>query len=170
MRAFVSRIRTRRTAAVLVVSLAAVAAVPLSRVAQASGPQQVSGSFNFAGKLIIGCPLGAVLCTSGTFTGGASGPFQFSITTLLPSTTIGVVYFDGHLVLHRTAGDIKCDLNGALNENTSSEGEFGEICVITGGTGAYAKATGDLRLIGTSGGGLTTPVGAGIYQGRIQTS
>jgi hypothetical protein len=41
--------------------------------------------------------------------------------------------------------------------------------VITGGTGTYAHATGDFRLIGTSGGGLTNLTGGGIYQGRINT-
>ena len=168
MRSLLSRTRKRTRVLVVTVALAAAAAVPLSQVALASS-DTLSGSFNFKGSLVIGCPVGAVLCTHGSFTGGVSGNFQFSILTLIPSATVGVDYYDGKLVLHTLLGDIKCDLNGALNENPKAEGEFGEICVINGGTGLYKGATGDFRLIGTSSGGLTAPMGGGVYQGRIVT-
>lgn len=84
--------------------------------------------------------------------------------------TLGVDYYDGKLVLHTGSGDVKCDPNGALNTNTTSQGEVGEICVITGGTGPYAHATGHFRMIGTSNGSLSSPAGGGIYRGLIKTS
>ena len=174
MPALVSRLRPpRRKMSVLVAVSAAVLAVltagVLSQSAGASTQQPVSGSFDFAGSLVVGCPIGAVLCTHGTFSGDVNGQFQFSILTLLPSATAGVSYFDGKLVLHTASGDVKCDLNGALNTNTTSQGEFGEICVITGGTGAYSRATGHFRLIGTSNGSLVSPAGGGVFQGLIKT-
>jgi hypothetical protein len=112
-----------------------------------------------------------VLCTSGSFSGSFEAPFQFSILTLLPSPTVGVEYFDGKLTAHTPSGDLNCDLNGALNANTSSEGEFGDICLIIGGTGIYQHAT------ATSGFGessltplLMIPTGGCQYEGTIKTS
>jgi hypothetical protein len=135
----------------------------------ASDGSQVSGSFQFAGKLLTGCPLGSVLCTSGSFSGSFSAPFQFSILSILPSPTLGVEYFDGQLVAHTPSGDLHCDLNGALDARSSSVGEFGEICVITGGTGVYKNATGHLRLMGVSSLSpiLGIPTGSGEFRGTI---
>jgi hypothetical protein len=79
-----------------------------------------------------------------------------------------VQYFTGKLMLTSLAGNLNCTLDGAANFNTASDGEFGEICVITGGTGTYANAKGDLRMIGTSTSQLLViPSGSGIYQGTI---
>jgi hypothetical protein len=130
---------------------------------------QVSGSFQFAGKLLTRCPLGAVLCTSGSFSGSFQAPFQFSILTILPSATVGVEYFDGQLVAQTPTGDLHCDLNGALDARSNSVGEFGEICVITGGTGVYKSATGHLRLMGVSSLSpvLGIPTGSGEFRGTI---
>ena len=71
------------------------------------------------------------------------------------------------MVLHAVGGDLRCDLNGAENAASGSEGEFGEICVITGGTGAFATAKGDLRLIGTSVQSLLVPSGSGEFRGHM---
>jgi hypothetical protein len=156
-------------------SLAAVSATAAGvfpQVAQAgTDGTQISGSFQFAGKLLTGCPLGAVLCTSGSFSGSFQAPFQFSILALLPSPTVGVEYFNGKLVAHATGGDLTCDLNGALDANSTSPGEFGEICVITGGTGVYQGATGHFRLNGLSTLSpiLMIPTGSGDYRGSLIT-
>ncbi len=85
---------------------------------------------------------------------------------MTPST----LFFTGKLVLHTRSGDLDCDLNGAEDTSSSSEGPFGEICTITGGTGAYMHATGDLRLIGTSTSTLLVPTGKGSYVGSVKTA
>jgi hypothetical protein len=129
-----------------------------------------SGSFDFNGSLLIGCPTGAVLCTQGHLSGGLTGSFTMTLLTITPSATPGVNFFTGYLVLNTASGQLRCGLNGATNETTSSEGEFGEICEINGGTGIYKSARGDLRMIGTSTSTLLIPTGSGIYQGTVRTA
>jgi hypothetical protein len=159
-------------AALLVSAVVMQAAGLLSQEARAgSDGSQVSGNFSFSGRLLFGCPVGAALCTSGTMSGSLSGPFTLTLLTALPSPTLGVYYFNGKLVLHTSGGDLNCDLNGASDFNAASEGEFGEICVVTGGTGVYKTAKGDLRLTGTSTSVLgLIPSGGGSFQGLVTTS
>jgi hypothetical protein len=104
MRARISQLHRSSRLAIVAAVLAAGGAAPLAQVAEAGTDGQLSGNFQFAGKAVLGCPIGALLCTSGTFTGDVSAPFQFSILTLTPSATLGVFYFDGKLTLHTTKG------------------------------------------------------------------
>jgi len=162
-----------RWKALIGLGLAALAAgltIWFSQAAHAdSDGTHVSGDFSFAGKLLVGCPHGAVLCSSGSMTGGLAGSFTLSFSNLVPSPHFGVNYFAGKLVLTTDSGILRCDLNGALNTKSSSEGEFAEICVVTAGTGRYLGATGDLRMIGTSTERLGIPTGAGEFVGTVVT-
>ncbi|MGH9156730.1 MAG: hypothetical protein ACRD1K_13045 [Acidimicrobiales bacterium] len=128
----------------------------------------VGGGFTFAADSPLACPL-AVVCATGTFTGNIQGPFTNTITSLVPAPVVGVGFFSGNIVVHTSRGDLRCGLAGAL-DTLSSDGEFGEICVITGGTHDYYKASGHLRLTGTSP-QTQTPVigttGSGEYQGKV---
>jgi hypothetical protein len=158
----------RRTAVLGAAACLAGAALDASGVAGADNSNQPSGQFSFTGHLLTGCPVGAVLCTHVTLTGGVSGTGTLSLLTLIPSVTVGVDYFDGKLALNTADGKFNCDLNGALDMLPSRQGEFGEICVITGGTGKYAHATGHLRMSGLSTfQNLVIPSGSGDYKGQV---
>lgn len=136
----------------------------------ASDGSQVSGTFSFNGSLLVGCPTGALLCSKGSFTGGLQGDFTLVLLATVPSADLGINYFTGTLAMKSDVGNLNCTLDGALDSRTSSEGEFGEICVIKNGTGRYATAKGDLRLIGTSTSKLLVPTGGGVFAGTITTS
>jgi hypothetical protein len=163
--------RPRAVLALLATALAAVAFALLGPFAPANASTStvnVAGTFSFKGSLLVGCPTGSLLCTSGSMNGGVHGNFTMNLISALPAPDPGVQYFTGKLTLTSLAGKLNCTLDGAANFNTTSEGEFGEICVITGGTGTYANAKGDLRMIGTSTSQLLIiPSGTGIYQGTI---
>lgn len=128
----------------------------------------VSGQFTFAAASPLDCPLGSLVCTKGEFTGTLVGSFTNVVTILVASPTVGVSFFSGNLTLHAKGGDLRCGLNGALNA-LSVDGEFAEICVITGGTGGFRGAKGHLELTGTS--SANPPVlgeeGTGTYTGTI---
>jgi hypothetical protein len=109
-----------------------------------------------------------LLCTHGTMTGGLNGDFTLNLLAVQPSTDPGVQYFTGAFVLHTSTGILRCTLDGALDDKVGSEGEFGEICPITSGTGTFLGKRGDLRLIGTSTSVLLIPTGAGIYDGTLK--
>lgn len=131
----------------------------------------VSGRFTFGIASPLACPPVALLCATGTFTGSLQGSFTNALFYLSPAPTLGVAYYDGKITLITSTGALFCDLDGALN-TLSSTGEFGEICVITGGTGVFNQASGHLRLIGIS--TSTQPpilgeAGKGDYKGIIIT-
>jgi hypothetical protein len=170
---FAAFARMRRRTAVAAVAAAAVAAGTVGvTVGQAAGDaSQPSGQFSFTGKLLVGCPAGAVLCTKTAFTGGLAGTGEFTLQAIVPSPTPHVFYFNGQMTLNTLRGQLKCALDGALNQDPTSQGEFGEICVIDGGTGVYKGAKGHLRLIGTStSSSLILPTGGGDYRAFISTT
>ena len=164
--------RTRTLIVLAVAALTAVALVlvsPFSQSAKADG-SAVTGTFSFTGSLIIGCPPGALLCTTGHLHGGIEAPFTLTLLSTAPTGDQGILFFTGRLVAKAPGGNLVCLLHGAENAKTGSDGEFGEICEFNGGTGAYAKAKGNLRMIGTSTQNLLVPTGGGIYQGSLTTS
>lgn len=173
MHALIRPLARTRVVVALIVASAALFALMSGLVTQrahgASDGSQVSGNFSFSGSLLVGCPPGALLCTHGSFDGGLSGTFTLTLLTTVPSIDPGINYFTGSLAMRNDVGTFNCTLNGALDSRSSSEGEFGEICVINNGTGRYLGAKGDLRLIGTSTSKLLIPTGAGEYQGHITT-
>lgn len=157
--------RTLKTFAVAAV--AAIFALP----AQAA-TTQVSGSFDSAEQPPLACGLRAILCATGNFSGGINGSYVTTITSLLPSVYVAqqVFFFTGGVVITTGAGQLRCNLAGALA--ATKDGAFGEICVITGGTGAYAGATGNLRLAGGIASGVLPVLGlagVGDYSGTIVT-
>lgn len=167
-----SRVRASLVAAAMaVIALVALMLGPLSPSARASSDgSNVSGNFAFSGSVLIGCPTGALLCTRGTITGGVNGSFTLKLLSTLPAPDPGIFYFTGLLAVHTATGNLNCTLDGAENASSSSDGAFGEICVISSGTGTYANAKGDLRMIGTSTSKLLIPTGAGSYVGTVTTS
>ena len=158
---------TRRRRAVAVLAGACLAAGAASAVVMADGQNpEPQGQFSFSPHVIVGCPVGAVLCTNVTYTGDIQGSGPLVLLAIVPSPTVGVNYFNGKQTIHTAQGDLRCDLNGATN-TLGAQGEFGEICSITGGTGAYAHAKGHLRMFGTSTNVLGIPTGSGDYKASI---
>lgn len=152
--------------------LAAVAMTAGPALADASGNSSiVSGEFGYKAQLPIVCGMSApLLCATGTFSGGIQGTFVNEITSLVPSVLVNemVDFYTGSITITTRRGQLKCDLAGALQD--SGDGEFGEICVITGGTGSYSGATGHLQLTGdsnTSGLPILGLSGSGEYRGKI---
>jgi hypothetical protein len=171
MLASITRVQKHRAIAALAVAAIAAGTVGVT-VGQAAGQaSQPAGQFSFAGQLLVGCPTGAVLCTKTRFTGGLAGTGEFTLLSLVPSPTPNVYYFNGQMTLNTLLGELKCGLNGALNNDPKSQGEFGEICVINGGTGVYKGAKGHLRLFGTSTtSSVVVPSGGGDYKASISTT
>ncbi|MGH7960508.1 MAG: hypothetical protein ACRERD_01625 [Candidatus Binatia bacterium] len=131
---------------------------------------KVKGTFMFEGAALLECPLGTVNCATGTMSGDIQGDLEVAINFFLPSPNpLEVLYFNGQFAIHTASGDLFCTSNGANNIAASSQGEFGEICVITSGTGVYQGASGHLRLFGTSTVVLNIPTGKGDYKGTIIT-
>lgn len=174
MHAMIRPLARTRVVVALVVASAALFALMSGLFSQrahaGSDGSQVSGNFSFSGSLLVGCPTGALLCTRGSFDGGLAGTFTLTLLTTVPAVDPGISYFTGSLAMRNDLGTLNCTLNGALDNRATSEGEFGEICVIKNGTGRYLGAKGDLRLIGTSTSKVFIPTGAGEYQGHITTS
>lgn len=141
--------RLRRKSALLLAAVLGASVLALNVTGAGAATRNVGGQFTFGAETLLDCPLGSVLCTKGNFTGNLAGPFTNVITSLLPSPNAGVSFFSGRLTLHSDVGDLRCGLNGAQNA-LSTDGEFAEICVVTGGTGQYQGATGHLELTGTS--------------------
>jgi hypothetical protein len=133
----------------------------------------VSGHFDYVEQLATACGNLAVLCAKGHFSGGIQGSFVNTITSLVPSELVlqQVDFYTGNIVISTLFGQLKCGLAGALQN--AGDGEFGEICVITGGTGVFAGATGYLQLVGGSTVGPNgLPIGlkgGGDYIGTIVT-
>jgi len=135
-----------------------------------AGTMKVKGTFMFQGAALLECPLGTLNCATGTISGDIDGDLVVAITFFVPSPKpLQVLFFNGEFAIHTANGDLFCTTNGANNINASSQGEFGEICVIHSGTGVYQGASGHLRLFGTSSVVLNIPTGKGDYKGTIIT-
>jgi hypothetical protein len=127
----------------------------------------VSGAFTFVTASPTDCPLPG-LCATGAFQGGIQGRFTNNITSLVPSAVPGASFFSGMITIHTASGDLNCGLAGAL-DTLGKDGEFGEICIVSGGTGSYKKATGHLELTGMSTSELIVVPkgGTGTYTGKV---
>jgi hypothetical protein len=166
---------SKKTVAIAVaIFLAGVTALVAARTASATATNNVTGHLTYVVQSpgVNGpCGAGSVLCATGQFTGGIQGSFTNTVTSLVPSAVAGAFYYSGSIAIVTNAGNLSCDLAGALSQ-TSPDGEFGEICEIKSGTGQYNGATGHLQLIGqsdTSGTPLLGLTGSGDYRGRFFT-
>ena len=106
----------------------------------------------------------AIICTRGVYSGTIRGTFEFAITSLTPTDLPNVQSFVGHSTIHTAKGDLRCADSGSFNADPQSSGEGVHLCVITGGTGRYAGATGYLQerlhFAGSE--------GRGIYVGEVR--
>jgi hypothetical protein len=114
------------------------------------------------------CPSPIALCAGGQFYGAIRGELFLVGTSLTPTQdtpVTGVFIFTGDGVIKTKEGDISTKDTGALNLAPGSTGDDVSIVTITGGTGAYAGATGRLRASGT----FSEAGGEFSYEGEICT-
>lgn len=114
------------------------------------------------------CPSPIALCAAGQFYGAIRGELFLVATSLTPTqdTPItGVYMFTGDDVIKTKEGEIYTKDAGALNLTPGSTGDDISIVTITGGTGAYAGATGRLRASGT----FSETGGEFSYEGELCT-
>jgi len=92
-----------------------------------------------------------LFCTSGKFTGGLEGTFDFTPTTVdapgnpdFPLT--GIAFFTGELILQTNDGGLVFKDAGALDVAIAGDGgSFASMLTIIEGTGALTGATGRIR-------------------------
>jgi hypothetical protein len=106
-------------------------------------------------------PIG--LCTAGRLEGTINGDFVFTATSLTPSSTPGVFFYTGEIVVQTSKGEVRCQDAGAYGLGQPS-GPVVDICTITGGTGDWAGVTGHIRIHGTF---TATEGGDSHYEGLI---
>lgn len=161
----------RTTTLVLALALILSVAGILARDASA-GTQIVRGRATFAVDL-FGCSSPIGLCYAGTLTGDVQGNLEATLQGALPSLwPLGVLFYGGDAVIRTTTGDLFCGMNVLTNESPFSvDGEWVGLCVISGGTGRLANASGYLQFFGTTNKALlpTLSTGKAEYRGKIIT-
>ena len=139
----------------------AVTVTPASAVSEA-----VSGKFQT--NVVFGeeCQAAsAQICAVGSTSGKLKGAFTFGVADLMqtadtPQTS--VIRFSGEATVDTKTGTLTCTNAAALQ--TTGDGAFVSLCVVSSGTGEWAGATGYLQVHGT----FTFDGGAtGQYVGRI---
>ena len=114
------------------------------------------------------CPSSIGLCATGQFYGAIRGELLLVATSLTPTQdtpVTGVLMYTADDVIKTKEGDIYTKDAGALNLTPGSTGDDVSIVTITGGTGAYAGATGRLRVSGT----FSEAGGEFSYEGELCT-
>jgi hypothetical protein len=118
--------------------------------------------------LTANCPSPIGLCASGQFYGAIRGELLLVATSLTPTQdtpVTGVFMYTADDVIKTKEGDIFTKDAGALNLTPGGTGDDVSIVTITGGTGAYAGATGRLRVSGT----FSDAGGEFSYEGELCT-
>ena len=108
-----------------------------------------------------------ILCTSGRVWGGLQGTYFFTMTTLQQSPTpLPISFFTGDSDVTTKSGDHVQGIDtGSID--LGPNGGFASLITFTGGTGALAGATGQIRLRGEL--NLAEGTTAGDYIGTLCT-
>ena len=90
-----------------------------------------------------------LFCTTGRFTGGLAGTFDFTATTFDPAANpdffvTGIGFFTGRLVLHTNHGAVTFGDAGAIAADSGGL-TFASVLTVIDGTDALAGATGRIR-------------------------
>jgi hypothetical protein len=155
-----TRSRPGRLAAPLALAIGSL----LAPLASSAGTTQVSGSYSYVAVKPF---CAGLACYDAQYVGDLDGPATSALIATVP-TTQG----DLHCTVY-AANDLGNDFGGFK----PTDGEAGGLCKITGGTGAYAGASGSLLIYGYSEGsvGLVvlpgTPPRTGTfdYVGKVVT-
>jgi hypothetical protein len=107
---------------------------------------------------------GPGFAATGRLTGGIQGTDTFTLLSLSPTdpSTPTVSHFVGKSVFQTKTGDIQLTVAGAFDTDT---GKFSDLLTITGGTGEWTGASGQIHLFGVF--DLQAGVGASDYRGEV---
>ena len=118
-----------------------------------------------------GCQSEVGLCTAGRVWGGLQGTYAFTMTSALPNgepTAPTVLFFTGHSVVTLKSDDVVLGTDTGSIDLPPGQGGFASLITFhSGGSGATANATGQIRLRGDFDSVAGTTVGD--YLGTICT-
>ncbi|HEX8503686.1 MAG TPA: hypothetical protein VF659_24085 [Pyrinomonadaceae bacterium] len=155
------------TTILLAVSLAAAALLTAPAGKAAAKCKNVRGTAT-SQTATENCPSPIGLCAAGQLYGAIRGELFLVATSLTPTQdtpVTGVFVYTADDVIKTKEGEIHTKDAGALNLTPGSTGDDVSIATITGGTGAYAGATGRLRIYGT----FSEAGGEFFYEGELCT-
>ena len=145
---------TRRRLAITALLAAAGGATSVTAIALAGGghgDQLASGGFTggppFGGP---DCPSPIDLCANATFTGTVHGPATAVARSFTPTAEPGIATGVADIVIHDPRGDLRCTESIVLNVTPGGDSEEGWICIVTGGTGRFAGASGHIEAFGSA--------------------
>ncbi len=87
----------------------------------------------------------ATLCTSGTISGGLSGTFDYTMSTMTATSDPNIFFLEGTFVIVTATGTLTASDRTIWNVAT---GQFNDVGTFTGGTGAYTGASGVIDIAG----------------------
>jgi hypothetical protein len=164
--------RRRYAASLALVTLLAATAVAIIGASSATSKSTaIHGRMlniqNFGGP---GCGSTTGVCSSFTATGSIKGEGKVSIDTF-PTDTFpgnevanGIAISRAHTVITTKKGNLTCN-EEALFDLPGADHAFVDLCLITGGTGIYAGATGYIQEVGTF--DFATNLGQVEYFGKL---
>jgi len=126
------------------------------------------GSFEAAVQPANTCP--GPFCTAGNVWGGIQGSYHFTMDKIIPNgeTEVPTIsFFTGHSIIALKSGDQLFGTDTGTLDLPPGHGGFASLITFTGGTGAMANATGQIRLRGEfdAAAGITS----GDYVGTVCT-
>jgi hypothetical protein len=136
-----------KRALVLVVALAVGGATYGAQALATVATQQLHGHLRSQART-SGCTSPVGICTAGRLDGTINGDFVFTMSDHPSSSTPGVFFYNGEIVVSTSRGELRCSDAGVYSFADPS-GPNVELCTITSGTGEWAGATGSIRLHGT---------------------
>jgi hypothetical protein len=92
-----------------------------------------------------------VLCTAGNVWGGIQGNYRFTMDKIIPNgepEVPTISFFTGHSIIALESGDELFGTDTGTIDLPPGHGGFASLITFTGGTGAMAGATGQIRLRG----------------------
>jgi hypothetical protein len=90
-------------------------------------------------------------CTAGRVWGGIQGDYHFTMDKIIPNgepEVPTISFFTGHSIIALKSGDQLFGTDTGTLDLPPGHGGFASLITFTGGTGAMANATGQIRLRG----------------------
>lgn len=136
-----------RTINSIAIALLLMAALVVPATAQQCKP--LVGSFEAQVQPADTCP--GPLCTAGNVWGGVQGTYRFTMDKITPNgepEVPTISFFTGHSIITLKTGDQLFGTDTGTIDLPPGHGGFASLITFTGGTGAFANATGQIRLRG----------------------
>jgi len=155
----------RRLTLLGLVPLAVAAAVFLPSALSATSSGHVQPLHGHMRNIMqIGCGSATGVCSIFEASGSINGSGIVSVDTFPDASKLG--FSAAHTVIHTDKGDLTCH-EAALFDLAGADHAFVDLCVIDGGTGAYAGASGYIREAGTF--DFAANLGELTYDGKLLT-